>query len=62
MQENSWREAIIRVLGESDTPLHYTEITEQILGRGYRQGAVGATPAATVRGEIGRSINQEAEA
>ena len=45
--ENSWKEAIKKVLAESATPLHYTDISEQILTRGYYK-TDGATPAATV--------------
>jgi repressor of nif and glnA expression len=43
MAEKSWRDAIVKVLEESDTPLHYSEITSQILSRGYYQ-TDGATP------------------
>jgi hypothetical protein len=32
--EKSWKEAIKKVLEESEKPLHYTEISEQILSRG----------------------------
>lgn len=60
MSENSWREAILKVLGESDTPLHYTEITEQILARGYYQ-TDGATPAASVNAQIAASIKHDGE-
>jgi hypothetical protein len=55
MSENSWCEAIIKVLEESDTPLHYSEITSQILSRGYYR-TDGATPAATVNAQIAASI------
>jgi repressor of nif and glnA expression len=42
--EKSWKEAIMRVLAESSTPLHYTEISEEILTRGYYEtdGAIGS--------------------
>jgi HB1, ASXL, restriction endonuclease HTH domain len=33
--EKSWKEAIKKVLVESGSPLHYAEISEQILSRGY---------------------------
>jgi hypothetical protein len=58
--EKSWREAIKKVLGETDVPLHYSEISEQILSRGYYR-TDGATPAATVNAQISSSIKHEAE-
>jgi HB1, ASXL, restriction endonuclease HTH domain len=58
--EKSWREAIKRVLAESDNPLHYTEISEQILSRGYYQ-TDGATPAATVNAQLASSIKHDGE-
>lgn len=60
MPESSWREAIIRVLKESDGPLHYTDITEQILSRGYYQ-TDGATPASTVNAQVAASIKHDGE-
>lgn len=58
--EKSWLEAIKKVLAESDSPLHYTEISEYILSRGYYK-TDGATPAATVNAQISASIKHEAE-
>ena len=58
--ENSWKEAIKKVLGESETPLHYAEISEQILSRGYYE-TDGATPAATVNAQISSSIKHDGE-
>lgn len=58
--EKSWKEAIKKVLLESATPLHYTEISEQILSRGYYE-TDGATPAATVNAQIAVSIKHEPE-
>lgn len=58
--EKSWREAIKRVLSESEAPLHYTEISEQILSRGYYQ-TDGATPAATVNAQLASSIKHDGE-
>ncbi|MGZ8136458.1 MAG: HTH domain-containing protein [Methylococcaceae bacterium] len=58
--EKSWREAIRKVLAESDAPLHYTEISEQILSRGYYQ-TDGATPAATVNAQLASSIKHEGD-
>lgn len=58
--EKSWKAAIIRVLGESDSPVHYTDISEQILSRGYYE-TDGATPAATVNAQIASSIKHDGE-
>jgi hypothetical protein len=56
--EKSWIEAIKRVLAESSASLHYTEISEQILTRGYYE-TDGATPAATVRSLLALSIKND---
>lgn len=58
--EKSWKDAIKKVLAESSTPLHYTEISEQILSRGYYV-TDGATPAATVNAQVSSSIKHEGE-
>ena len=58
--EKSWKEAIRKVLAESETPLHYTEISEQILSRGYYE-TDGATPAATVSAQLTSSIKHDGE-
>ena len=58
--EKSWKEAIKKVLGESGAPLHYAEISEQILSRGYYE-TEGATPAATVNAQISSSIKHDGE-
>lgn len=58
--EKSWKEAIKKVLAESSTPLHYREISEQILSRGY-YGTDGATPAATVNAQLASSIKHDGE-
>ena len=58
--EKSWKAAIRRVLAESETPLHYSEIAEQILSRGYYT-TDGATPAATVNAQLTASIKHDAE-
>lgn len=58
--EKSWKEAIKKVLTESATPLHYTEISEQILSRGYYE-TDGATPAATVNAQLASSIKHDRE-
>jgi hypothetical protein len=59
--EKTWNEAIQRVLQESDTPLHYTEITQQILFKGYFK-TDGATPAATVNARLAESIKHDGKA
>lgn len=58
--EKSWKEAIRKVLSESSTPLHYTEISEQILSRGHYE-TDGATPAATVNAQLTSSIKHDGE-
>ena len=58
--EKSWKEAIKRVLKESDAPLHYTEISDQILTRGY-YATDGATPAATVNAQLSSSVKHDGE-
>jgi hypothetical protein len=56
----SWREAIERVLSEEARPLHYSEISELILSRGYYK-TEGATPDSTVNAQITSSIKHEGE-
>lgn len=58
--EKSWKEAIKKVLAESTIPLHYTEIAEQILSRGYYT-TDGATPAASVNAQLASSIKHEGD-
>lgn len=58
--EKSWKDAIKKVLSESDGPLKATEISELILSRGYYE-TDGATPAATVAAQIYMSIKNDAE-
>lgn len=58
--EKSWKEAIKKVLKESETPLHYAEISEQILSRGYYE-TDGATPAVSVNTQISSSIKHDGE-
>ncbi len=48
------------MLTESSTPLHYTEISEQILSRSYYE-TDGATPAATVNAQLASSIKHDGE-
>lgn len=56
----SWREAIERVLTEEGRALHYSEISELILSKGYYK-TEGATPDATVNAQITSSIKHEGE-
>lgn len=58
--EKSWKEAIKRVLKESDVPLHYTEISDHVLARGY-YATDGATPAATVNAQLSSSVKHDGE-
>jgi len=58
--ERSWLDAIKKVLRETETPLHYTEISEQVLSRGYYE-TDGATPASTVNALITSSIKHDGE-
>ena len=51
----SWREAIEQVLAEEARPLHYSEISDLILSKGYYK-TEGATPDATVNAQITSSI------
>jgi hypothetical protein len=41
--EKTWLDAIVRVLSESETALHYAEISDLILSQGY-YSTDGATP------------------
>ncbi len=59
-QDLSWPKAIQQVLASSKVPLHYNEITEQIISGGLRK-IVGATPSATVNAQISASIKHEGE-
>ena len=59
--ERTWRDAIIRVLREAQTPLDYAEISERILTQGYYQTA-GATPHSTVNAQITASIKHDGNA
>ena len=51
MPEMSWKDAISRVLEEEGGPVHYADIAQAIIDRGFKSG-VGATPAATVAATI----------
>ncbi len=55
-----WPDAIKKVLSESSIPLHYNEITNQIIAQGLRT-SLGATPAATVNATMNESIKHEGD-
>lgn len=58
--EKSWKEAIKKVLHESNAPLHYMEISDRILSNGYYE-TDGATPAATVSAQLTSSIKHDGD-
>lgn len=60
IRELRWLAAIERVLEESDTPLHYTEIANLIIENGYRI-SVGASPATTVNTYISNDMREFGE-
>lgn len=51
-----WLDAIIEVLREAEKPMHYGEITEQIIKEGKR-AEVGATPANSVCAAINKNLD-----
>ncbi len=52
-----WLKAIIKVLKEAESPMHYTDITDEIIKKEYRKN-VGATPSATVSTYITSDLRQ----
>jgi hypothetical protein len=60
-KELTWPQAIEQVLGSSPIPLHYAQITEEIVASGLRKN-LGATPAATVGAHISASIKEKGDA
>lgn len=52
-----WRDAIIRVLDDAKSAMHYTDIAEAIVEQKLRK-QVGATPASTVAANITTEIRQ----
>lgn len=59
--ERTWRDAIIRVLREAQTPLEYAEISDRALTQGYYK-TDAATPHATVNAQITGSIKHDGAA
>lgn len=55
----TWEDAIRQVLTEAGEPMHYRDITADILERGL-VATVGKTPSATVRNAIYRMIARDA--
>ena len=53
----SWRDAIIEVLKEEDSAMHYADIAERIVDKNLRT-SVGATPANTVGAVITTDIKE----
>lgn len=43
----NWEEAIVKVLAEAGRPMHYVEITQRIISRGYYEPR-GVTPENSV--------------
>ena len=56
--EKSWKKAIKRVLEEGGAPMHYGEISDRILSRGYYE-TYSETPAATVNAQLATSIRND---
>ncbi len=52
-----WRDAIIKILKESNDAMHYSDIAEKVVEENLRT-SVGATPAATVNANISTSIKE----
>jgi hypothetical protein len=55
--DKNWLDAIKRVLLESGTPMHYTDISDKILSDGYK--TTSATPSNSVNSIIASSIKDE---
>lgn len=49
----TWKEAIIKVLVDEGSPLHYSDITRRIIENGYRKpNEMGKTPEMTVNAQL----------
>lgn len=60
-KEMTWKKAIDTVLKEQGRPMHYTEISEEIIAQGLRT-KLGATPAASVNALMAKSVKHDGEA
>ncbi len=58
MTDLNWRDAIIKVLQDSDYPLPYGSITQRIID-GKLKTKIGATPAASVAATLSSSLKNE---
>ena len=57
----TWKDAIKKVLRETDSPLHYSDITKIILKKKYKF-TLGVTPKKTVYASLKRMIkNKDAD-
>ena len=52
----NWEEAIVKVLAEEGCPMHYVEITQRIISRGYYEPR-GVTPENSVGMYLRRNPN-----
>lgn len=59
-QKMTFRSAIIKILKESEKPMHYTDITKEILDNGLVQTS-GETPHYTVVKEMSKDIQNKGE-
>jgi hypothetical protein len=61
-KNNAWIDAIIKVLDEAKTSLHYRDITNKIFEKGYyTKSDGGSTPSMTVNKIIGTNILDHGE-
>ncbi|MEO3757305.1 HTH domain-containing protein [Mycobacterium sp. B14F4] len=58
MADMQWRQAMVKALQDSREPMHYADIAQAIIDKGYRVN-VGATPAATVAANLSQSIGND---
>lgn len=56
--EMSWQDAILKVLEESPEPVHYHDIAQAVIDRGYRVN-VGAIPANTVATNLSKWLRDK---
>jgi len=58
MPELGWKEAIVKILTKNNKPMHYADITQQIVAEQLKK-KVGATPAATANATITWSLQKD---